>query len=139
MSPVRDVKQPHIIEVDYNRRDISGTMLRARVPVIWDVKRGDPVIAYQSQDRTECDAVVARVIDIGPDAPRSVVEGRWTRWHTVYLDVDEGSVRDMHACPTSCDEDCDDYCHEGHEVPWHREVGHPCMRAVNGVVVGSYP
>lgn len=136
----RDVRQPHIIRVDYNRRDPSGTMLRVRVPVIWGVMRGDPVIAYEPSDGTECDAVIARVAGIGPDQSTSVVEGRWTRWETVYLDVDEGSVRDMHACPTSCDEDCEeDYCHEGHDVPWKREVGHPYMRAVNGGIVGSYP
>jgi hypothetical protein len=120
----------HIIDVDYNQRDPSGRMLRRSVPAAWGVKVGDEAIVYEPSDGTETDAIVKYVgpvyapVGTGPHEERQML----------YLDASIAPVREMHRCSTPCDSDCEDYCHEEHQVPWKREAGHPYPRVVNGVM-----
>lgn len=127
--------QPLIVRVDYNARDRTGKLLRVRMDARTPVEVGEPVIAYEPSEHTELDAEIAYV---GPPYAGPVWGERSTDpepqpWRIVHLRPLQWQVRDMHACTTVCDSDCEEeYCHEGHQVPWKREAGHPWLRIVNG-------
>lgn len=120
----------HVIDVDYNQRTRGGNLIPAKIPIIMGAKIGDTVVCYEPLDESELDGVIQFV------NPENNIPG----WHIVHILPDWHSIRDIHVCPTRCDEDCEEtYCHEGHAVPWKREPGHPYPRIVNGVIEGGYP